>query len=153
MGGFWDPSWAPTSMFHPGFFTRQLQEASKRLPRAPRTPQERLQGAPRASKRVPRASESNQNVARERPRCQQKGTFDALLRFLCFCVFQRFSTFFFAFFCVFIGFSMFPVILLSSFRFFSVCVCRSRGIRSHNAQESPKSCFDMVMSKQLLGLS
>ena len=114
------------------FFPRRVQEASKRLPRAPRAPQERLQGAPRASKSVPRASESDQNVPRERPRCHQRGTFWCISSF--FYVFLRFSTFFCVFLCFF---------AISAF----FCVFMCFFFRSNNAQESPKSCFDMVMLK------
>ena len=88
-----------------GFFARRVQEASKRLPRAPKASQECPKGAPRVSKSAPRASKSDQNVPRERPRCHQRGTLWCISAFfygfLCFstffCVFLRFS----AFFCVF----------------------------------------------------
>ena len=106
--GFWrqlgwilEPKLGSNKFIPPGFFARRVQEASKRLPRAPRAAQERPKGAPRASKSVPRASESDQNVPRERPRCHQRGTFWCISSF--FCVFLWFFGFS-VFFCVFLRF-------------------------------------------------
>ena len=56
--GFWASSWAPKVPVHPGFFARCVQEAPKRLLRAPRVPQERPKRLPRASPKRPRAPKS-----------------------------------------------------------------------------------------------
>ena len=49
LAGFWASSWAPKVPAHPGFFARCVQEAPKRLLRAPSVPQERPKRCPRAS--------------------------------------------------------------------------------------------------------
>ena len=113
LGGFWDPSWAPTNMFPEAF----SQDASKRRPRGFQEPQERPKSGSRAPQEPPRASQERPRVTKTCPGNAHgaiRGVlFDAFLRFsMFFCVFPRVS----AFFCDFLRFLRFSTFLCAFLR-------------------------------------
>ena len=67
LGPFCLPCWAPTNMFHLGFFARRVQEAPKSPKSAPREPQESPKSAPRVFKSVQECPKS----AQEGPKSNQ----------------------------------------------------------------------------------
>ena len=103
LDGFWDPSWAPTNISHPGFFASCVQEAPKRL-------QERPKGVSRASNSLPRGPQECPRAIKTCPgRAQGASKGSLFWGFPCFsmlfCVFLSFPAFFLRFsvyFCVFL---------------------------------------------------
>ena len=141
------------------------QDACKRRPRGFQEPQERPKSGSRVPQEPPRASQERPKVTKTCPGNAHgaiRGVlFDAFLRFsMFFCFFLVFLRFF-AIFCVFCVLQRFYVFFCVSGHFVVVfppffCVfAPPEGyflvhffvFRSNNAQESPKSCFDMVMLK------
>ena len=107
---------------------RGVQEASKSPKSAPRA----APGCPKSLQERPKSVRKWPKRAQGTPTVPSEGYF--LMHFFVFHVFLRFCTFF----CVFLWFFAISA-------FFSVFMCFF--FRSNNAQESPKSCFDMVMLK------
>ena len=104
LGGFWDPSWAPTK-WSPEAFS---QDASKRRPRGFQEPQKRPKSAPRAPQECPRAPQERPRATKTCPGNAHGAIRGALCDvflpfFMVFYVFRRFSVFF----CVFLRFFAF----------------------------------------------